>query len=615
MPGIVGIISHQTEQDLLKRMVGKINHFNYSTENYFNSGIHLGIAHLGYNSSRILVSECKNHVLAFIGEIFSYDKSEVLKIPDAAALLLDLLIHHPDLSFLSSLNGHFSAFYCDITSKRHVLISDRFGTRPVYYAFNKGRFLFASEVKSILEDQIKKTIDTEAVSHLFHFHHVFGYNTLFTAISQLPEASCLIFENGKMRQHRYWNFPENTGIYTKKHFSRKEIDTYSEALEYHLQRAMQRNFSENRDSILLSLSGGLDSRYVAAYASQFGIEPLTAFTMGPDDSEDQIYARQVSALLGIQQKGFEVSPYTLWDNARRFAYYADGMSIIHGPVQGFSILEEYYRKQKITVSSQMCDAVFGSTLWRKRIRILLKKSTLDRESISILTGIFNLSSDERLQTIFTTDFYNEIKDSYKEVIQRYINLGTKRPFHVYFLLMLNEHGRRGTLCGNLMNNLFLETRMPSYDNHLIDFAFNLPIALREYQYLYRLVFTRKFPQLAAIKREYYNLPISAENWQFRLKTLENKVVTRMKQSPLHSLVDPIKRYNRPKYVNHNAWFKNELKQSLRDILFDRKTIDRGIYNPAGLEKLFTEHQQVTLDHAGLLWQIVNLEYFYRSFID
>ena len=97
--------------------------------------------------------------------------------------------------------------------------------------------------------------------------------------------------------------------------------------------------------------------------------------MGPDDSEDQNYARQVSAILGIKQKSFEVSPYTLWKNARRFAYYADGMSIIHGPVQGFSILEEYYRQQKITVSSQMCDAVFGSTLWRKRIKILLKKST------------------------------------------------------------------------------------------------------------------------------------------------------------------------------------------------------------------------------------------------
>ena len=249
MPGIVGIIGHQTENDLLKRMVDKINHFNYSTEYYVNSGNHLGIAHLGYNSSRILISECKNHVLAFIGEIFSYDKSEALKIPDAAALLLDLLIHHPDLSFLSSLNGHFSAFYCDVKSKRHILISDRFGTRPVYYAFNKGRFLFASEVKSILEDQITKTIDKEAVSHLFHFHHVFGYKTLFTNISQLPEATCLIFENGQMRQYRYWNFPENTEIYTKRRFSKKEIDNYSEVLEDHMQNAMQRNFSENRDSI------------------------------------------------------------------------------------------------------------------------------------------------------------------------------------------------------------------------------------------------------------------------------------------------------------------------------------------------------------------------------
>ncbi|MBN1415294.1 MAG: hypothetical protein JW973_09355 [Bacteroidales bacterium] len=615
MPGITGIISQVDEHDLLKRMVGKINHFNYSTEYFHNSGFHLGIAHLGYNSSRILVSECKNHVLAFIGEIFSYKEAEGSAIQDAAVLLLDLLIQYPDLSFLSTVNGHFSACYCNLKLKKAVLISDRFGTRPVYYTVNRGRLVFASEVKAVLEDQINKNIDKEAVSHLFHYHHVFGYKTLFTGISQLPEATCLIFENGNIRQCRYWDFPENTEIYVRKRFNKNEINNYVEILENHLDNAMRRTLSTNQDSMLISLSGGLDSRYVAAYAQASGVDPLMAFTMGPDNSEDQLYARRVSDILGIMLKGFEVSPYTLWQDAKKFAYCTDGMSIIHGPVQGFSILESYYRRYKVTVSSQMCDAIFGSTLWRRRIKTLLKKTSFDKESLSILYNIYNLNTDEKLRTIFTKDYYNEIKDSHKEIIHQYLNKGIKRPFHMYFLLMFNEHGRRGTLCGNLMNNLFLETRMPSYDNDLMEFALNLPIALREYQYLYRLVFSRKFPRLADIRREYYNLPIHAPNWQFRLKTLEKKVVTRLQQTPARYVVNRVKRYNRPKYVSHNAWFKNELKQLLGEILFDSRTTSRDIFNRAGLEKLFSDHQKPTTDNSGLLWQVVNLEYFYRSFID
>jgi asparagine synthetase B (glutamine-hydrolysing) len=246
---------------------------------------------------------------------------------------------------------------------------------------------------------------------------------------------------------------------------------------------------------------------------------------------------------------------------------------------------------------------------------LLEKTSFDKESISILNNIYNLITDEKLRTIFTKHYYEEIRDLHKEVIHNYLNKGIKRPFHLYFLLLLNEHGRRGTLCGNLMNNLFLETRMPSYDNDLMNFAFDLPISLREYQYLYRLVFSRKFPTLAKIKREYYNLPITAPTWQFRLKTMENKIVTKLQQSPVHWAIKDIIRYNRPKYVSHNAWFKNELKQLLSEILFDNRTTSRGIFDPAGLEKLFSEHQNATTDNSGLLWQIVNLEYFYRNFID
>jgi asparagine synthase (glutamine-hydrolysing) len=382
-----------------------------------------------------------------------------------------------------------------------------------------------------------------------------------------------------------------------------------------MNNAMYRTFQNNRDSLLFSLSGGLDSRYVVAFARQFGVNPVLAYTIGPDNSEDQIYARQVADILDIKQRSYVAAPDTLWKDACRFSYFSDGMSTIQGPILSLSMLEEDYPKYQATITSQMCDAVFGSTLWRKKIKILLEKTSIDKESTSILFSIYNLSSDEQLKNIFTKEYYSDIKDTYKDVIQGYLNQGIKRPFHVYYHLMFNEHGRRGTLCGNLVHNLFVETRMPSYDNDLLEFAFNLPIALRQFQYLYRLVFTRKFPLLARVKREYYNLPISADNWRFNFKTWENKIITKLKETPLQAVFKNIKRYNRPKYVSYDYWFKNELKDQVKDILFDKRIINRGIYNPSGLEKLFSDHMNSSVDNSGLIWQIINLEYFYRRFID
>jgi hypothetical protein len=166
-----------------------------------------------------------------------------------------------------------------------------------------------------------------------------------------------------------------------------------------------------------------------------------------------------------------------------------------------------------------------------------------------------------------------------------------------------------------MNNLFIETRMPSYDYDLMEFAYKLPLALRFNQHVYRKVFSREFPDLAKIKRERYNLRIDSPDICYDLRILENKVVNTMKKTFMKPLINKVDQWNKPTYIDHNGWFKKDLYHSVTSLLLDRTSLSRNIYKKGGIEKIITGHQHKNKDHSKLIWQMINLEYFFRKCID
>jgi len=615
MPGLIGLISNENDERLFNRMVEKLNHLNYSIEKHFQDGVHLARLHLGYVNCnpQPIFSTNGRYLLMMIGEIFSYKDIEADQIDNDAEFFLTKW-QAVGFDCLPEINGHFAVAIYDFLEKKLILISDRFGTRPVYYTNYDTKFLFGPEVKSLIMGDFKKEIDYESVSDLFHFGHLFGYKTMFRNVYQLPEASYLIYSEGNIQIRRYWDYPYDEEIYTKRSFTRSEINRYCEEMENSMQTAVRRQVTKNKEDILISLSGGLDSRYVAALAHRNNVDPLVAFTMGEPNSEDSIYAQMVSKEISIQHTLFQIKPSDIWRDARYFSGISDAMALISGPIQGFTPLRHYCGSRKVTLSSQMCDAFMGSTLYRKRIRDLTRKSVLDDESEAILLNIFNIYNENKIGSILTDSVYDKIRDRYLSVPQKYL---TQKycPLHIYFLLLMNEHGRRGTLAGNIMNNLYFETRMPSYDYDLIDFAFRIPIELRKNQFLYRLAFARMFPQLAKIPRQNYNLPINAPEIRYSLKSLENRIIGKLKTTSFNSLLKKIERWNRPSYTSYKKWLSCDLRNEVESLLFDSITSSHGMLNLKGMRNLLDEHYYTEQNNSGLIWQTINLEYFLRDNFD
>ncbi|MDX2444664.1 MAG: asparagine synthase-related protein [Bacteroidales bacterium] len=615
MPGIVGLISKKHGKDLFTKMIDSINHNDYKIDQFSKKNIHLGRVHLGYVNTQPqpVFSKDNRYGLIMIGEIYSYGNVESSTVNSDSEFLLDLFIKD-GISILTDINGQFSASIYDFSDEKLYIISDRYGTRPVYYYFDENGLMFAPEVKALLTANVGGSIDYSSISELFHFNHLFGNKTLFENIKEVPEASYITYQKGKLGVHKYWDFPEYPEAYEKTKFSKNEISGYLEEMQDVFGRAMKRQMSQNINKTLIPLSGGLDSRYVIGYASVLKVDPLVAFTMGPGNSGDQMYGKLVAKQLSAEHFEFEVQPEDIWNDARYFSFISDGMSMIYGPIQGFSSYRYFNNKQEVSITPQMWDVLFGSTLWRRKVKYLVGKETFDEKSSDIVTNIFNRANDDALSLIFNKSFFEKIRSSYTEVPRNYI-AKYKRPLHSYFNMAINEHGRRGTLCGNLMSNMFMETRMPSYDNELMEFSYKLPIELKKNQYLFRKAFSNMFPELASIKREGTNLPISTSNFRLELKTMENKAIAYIKSTPARKIIANFEGWNRPEYVNYNEWFKKDLKPEMEEIVLSNETLSRGFYDESGLKELIRQHSLPNKDHSRLIWQIINLEYFFRNFID
>ena len=615
MPGICGIFGQPDARERLHGMITKIDHFNYTIEQYHSDEFSIGRVYLGFVNTgpQPVFSADRRYCIVMIGEIFSYDSIEIPEKGGDAHFLLDKFVKTGTKCF-SRINGQFTAAICDISNRKIILVSDRYGTRPLYYSTVEKGLAFAPEVKALIKPGTTPEINYGAVSELLHLGFVYGSHTLFRDYHQLPPASYLEFGENQYTITRYWDFPYEDSVYHDKKITRKQIDQYLEELPVVFKNAVKRQSRFNTDKLLLPLSGGLDSRWVAALLNDIGIKRVTTFTIGEQNTDDVIYAKMVADHLNYDHTVFSIKPSDVWMHAELFGYISDGMSEISGPIQMTEPLKTFINKTEILLAPQVCDALFGSTLYRPSVAFLVGKRSYDTAVNQNFLSAFCRIHSRDVMRIFNKPFSEKINDNYQTTIDEYIKK-YHDPLHAYFCLFMEQYGRRGTFGGNLLYNLFFDTRMPSYDNDLIELGFNVPIVLRKGQYIYRMAFAHKFPELSRIPRDKTGLPIDISNRRVYLKQVQNVLLKRFKKTSLNLIIKKVKRWNRPNYVDYDKWFKMELRDLLETLLLDKRTLERGIFDRNGLESLIHEHVFSRKDHSLLLWQLVNLEYTHRNFID
>src|SRR6476661_1497441 len=165
---------------------------------------------------------------------------------------------------LSKLRGMFSFALWDSNRRQILLVRDRFGKKPLYYAVQPDGLYFGSELKCLRAAGIPLEVDAEALKLYFQFSYIPDPLSPWREVKKLAPGGWLICDaNGNVRQGRYWKLPPPAE-------QAPASLTYDAACE-----RVRELFDESVRIRLISdvplgafLSGGLDSSSIVASMSR-----------------------------------------------------------------------------------------------------------------------------------------------------------------------------------------------------------------------------------------------------------------------------------------------------------------------------------------------------------
>lgn len=288
MCGICGF--NWNDKALAKAMAAQITHRGPDQEGIFCCDEmslafrRLSIIDLSENGSQPMSNEDDSIYLVFNGEIYNFQelRTDLLQKGHRFKSKTDseVILHAYEeygVDCISKLRGMFAFALYDRPRKRLVLVRDRIGIKPLYYTFSKGRLLFASEIKSILQDpQVEPTVNYQALYDYLGFEFVPAPETMFAGIHKLPAGHQLVFENGNIDVQQYWDLDFQPA---------GPVPSFDEAVEQlrdHLDTAVKSHLISDVP-LGVFLSGGLDSSCLVALMRRHISGPLKTFTIGYKD--------------------------------------------------------------------------------------------------------------------------------------------------------------------------------------------------------------------------------------------------------------------------------------------------------------------------------------------
>src|SRR6516164_9890682 len=184
---------------------------------------------------------------------------------------------------LHRLRGEFAFVLWDETNRTLFAARDRFGIKPLFYAFHNETFYFASEVKALFAAGVPARWDAESVYHSVELggHPI---RTLFDGILQVPPGHYLIATEKHVQLHQYWDFDYPRAEQSSR--LRPDAD-YAAEFRQALEEAVRIRLRADVP-VGCYLSGGLDSCSVLGLAARHHPEPIRAFTLTFDHGDYEI---------------------------------------------------------------------------------------------------------------------------------------------------------------------------------------------------------------------------------------------------------------------------------------------------------------------------------------
>lgn len=562
-------------------------------------------------SLRLAVDVAGKQALVLDGEIYEADRVAAAlaerggKLPPnvgadahAAVLLAGCRAEGP--AFLRRIHGSFAAAWWDGVAGRLTLMTDRFGTRPVYYrvaspAEGIGELQFASGLGALVEPGWPLKVNPRGLAEFFTFGHYLRDDTAIAGIRVLPAAAwCeMTVSSTGWRPGTYWSLGE--ALAGPRAATDEEL---RERIEAALVASVQR-MTRDAAGLGISLSGGLDARTILGLIDT-SHTPLTAVCLGMPGSLDHRASVQLAQRTGCRLHLCMLDAQFLG----RFEEYLHKM---------IALTDGQYLSQCIVLPTLPVYRELGiRALLRGHAGELLHLTkaynySLDREALQIETDeqlrIWLLSRLKAymLEGIRRPLFRGELNASLEalaaeamdEDLAEVAPLGAPRDR--ISLLFLMQRVRRETTMSLRKFRWVVEPRLPYLDPEVIGAVLAAPLEMRLDEALQTWVLRRRRPALVGVVNSNTGAPLGAGRWRRRWAGLWMRGMAKL----------GVRGYQ--PYERLGLWLRRELAPLVQQILLDPQTLDRGLYDPEGVRAVVRGHLEQGRNHTFLLMALMIFE--------
>ncbi len=279
----------------------------------------LSIIDLSAAGNQPFVSADKRYVMVYNGELYNYKdlKLELQRAEFGRQSMPYIFSTHTDTEVilaayirwgkdcLQRFNGMFAFAIWDTQDKTLFVVRDRLGVKPLYYTFTNGRFIFASEIRSILNSGlVNRKISHEAVAEYIQYQTVHAPRTMVAGVSMLMPGHFMTFKDGKLHTAPYWDI--NHYAREQDHLNyRQTCDHVNQLLTEAVERRLVADVPFGA-----FLSGGIDSSAVVSLMSKVSPEQVQTFNVSFDESEfsEATYARLIARKFNTKHHEIRLTP-------------------------------------------------------------------------------------------------------------------------------------------------------------------------------------------------------------------------------------------------------------------------------------------------------------------
>lgn len=404
-----------------------------------------------------------------------------------------------DLKILDRLHGMFAFALWDDPARRLLLVRDRVGIKPLFYAQIGDRLVFASELQALRRmNDFPNEIDRQALSHFLAYGYVAGPRTIYRAARRLMPGEYLEWRQGEVKVAPYWSLPE-TSISRDSGAGR---DWVVDELESLLRESVRERLVSDVP-LGAFLSGGVDSSAVVSMMTEVSSSPVQTFTVGFDqpDFDESTTARQVARHLGTDHHEIRISNHQAIDLARELPLLFDE-PFADASALPTILVSRFAREQvKVVLSGDGGDELFGGYSRYRRIARFEQIARIPgwiRGPLALI-GSRLAPRPKRGRILLlgapsTTDFAETITSRFDERTLLACTAATPRAgreiFRRQFALAGHRSAARRAMIADVSTYLVddiltkldrasmsiaLEARVPLLDHRLVSFALSLPL--------------------------------------------------------------------------------------------------------------------------------------------